>query len=197
MIRSFTVWRGVFFPRNSAQSGIDEPSGFLSNISVSQETMGDFKEVGRVGVVLSSSRTRHAEAIEPFLYKPFLCDPILLIFPSPASDVKHWPKANLPLTRAKKVQHHYDVIGEARQFANSPSSRHERWRWHYSSRARCFAALWQCVTGIPLPLRRLNNFVTHATKSCCFLSTPITRRPLRQQPERMQRTFAVRFRSVM
>ena len=68
------------------------------------------KTVRRVGVVLFQlGGPETLEAIEPFLYNLF-CDPDIIDFPF--ARIGRKPLAKLiSSTRAKKVQHHYAVIG--------------------------------------------------------------------------------------
>src|SRR5437588_7221783 len=76
------------------------------------------KTVRRVGVVLFQlGGPETLEAIEPFLYNLF-CDPDIIDFPF--ARIGRRPLAKLiSATRAKKVQHHYAVIGNG-----SPIRRH-------------------------------------------------------------------------
>src|SRR5213592_436407 len=76
------------------------------------------KPIRRVGVVLFQlGGPDTLEAIEPFLYNLF-CDPDIIDFPF--ARIGRKPLAKLiSATRARKVQHHYAVIGGA-----SPIRRH-------------------------------------------------------------------------
>src|SRR5215472_125982 len=64
----------------------------------------------RIGVVLFQlGGPDSVEAIEPFLYNLF-CDPDIIVFPF--ARIGRRPLAKLiSTTRAKKVRHHYSVIG--------------------------------------------------------------------------------------
>src|SRR5438552_2076210 len=69
-----------------------------------------FKTVRRVGVVLFQlGGPDTLEAIEPFLYNLF-CDPDIIDFPFARIGRKALAKL-ISSTRARKVEHHYSVIG--------------------------------------------------------------------------------------
>jgi Protoheme ferro-lyase (ferrochelatase) len=79
----------------------------------------------RLGVVLFQlGGPETLEAIEPFLFNLF-CDPDIIDFPF--AKIGRKPLAKLiSTTRAKKVQHHYAVIGGGSPIRSSPSSRRSR-----------------------------------------------------------------------
>jgi ferrochelatase len=97
----------------------------------------------RIGVVLFQlGGPDKLEAIEPFLYNLF-CDPDIIDFPF--ARIGRRPLAKLiSATRAKKVQHHYSVIGGGspiRRFTEQQARALESKLAHSSVDARCFVAM--------------------------------------------------------
>lgn len=82
------------------------------------------------------------EAIQPFLYNLF-CDPDIIDFPF--ARIGRRPLAKLiATTRAKKVEHHYSVIGGGspiRRFTEGQARALESALDSYGVRARCFVAM--------------------------------------------------------
>jgi len=82
------------------------------------------------------------EAIQPFLYNLF-CDPDIIDFPF--ARIGRRPLAKLiATTRAKKVEHHYSVIGGGspiRRFTESQARALESALDSYGVNARCFVAM--------------------------------------------------------
>ena len=101
------------------------------------------KTVRRVGVVLFQlGGPETLEAIEPFLYNLF-CDPDIIDFPF--ARIGRKPLAKLiSSTRAKKVQHHYAVIGGGspiRKFTEQQAQALETKLTQAGLDARCFVAM--------------------------------------------------------
>jgi protoporphyrin/coproporphyrin ferrochelatase len=97
----------------------------------------------RVGVVLFQlGGPDTLEAIEPFLYNLF-CDPDIIDFPF--ARIGRRPLAKLiSTTRAKKVQHHYSVIGGGspiRRFTEQQARALENQLAESGIDARCFVAM--------------------------------------------------------
>jgi ferrochelatase len=97
----------------------------------------------RVGVVLFQlGGPDTLEAIEPFLYNLF-CDPDIIDFP--LARIGRKPLAKLiSTTRAKKVQHHYAVIGGGspiRRFTQAQATALQRMLTAGGMDARCFVAM--------------------------------------------------------
>jgi ferrochelatase len=97
----------------------------------------------RVGVVLFQlGGPDTLEAIEPFLYNLF-CDPDIIDFPF--ARIGRKPLAKLiSTTRAKRVQHHYSVIGGGspiRQFTERQACALENHLVELGVDARCFVAM--------------------------------------------------------
>src|ERR1044072_7606549 len=84
--------------------------GGVRSVRVVGDLRGMTKKARRVGVVLFQlGGPDTLAAIEPFLYNLF-CDPDIIDFPF--ARIGRKPLAKLiSTTRAKKVQHHYSVIG--------------------------------------------------------------------------------------
>jgi len=108
------------------------------------------KTVRRVGVVLFQlGGPETLEAIEPFLYNLF-CDPDIIDFPF--ARIGRKPLAKLiSSTRAKKVQHHYAVIGGGspiRKFTEQQARALETKLTQAGVDARCFVAMryWHPLT---------------------------------------------------
>ena len=108
------------------------------------------KTVRRVGVVLFQlGGPETLEAIEPFLYNLF-CDPDIIDFPF--ARIGRKPLAKLiSSTRAKKVQHHYAVIGGGspiRKFTEQQARALETTLTQAGLDARCFVAMryWHPLT---------------------------------------------------
>src|SRR5713226_3039149 len=101
------------------------------------------KTVRRVGVVLFQlGGPETLEAIEPFLYNLF-CDPDIIDFPFARIGRKALAKLISP-TRAKKVQHHYAVIGGGspiRKFTERQARALEGRLAEAGLDARCFVAM--------------------------------------------------------
>src|SRR5689334_15386791 len=96
----------------------------------------------RIGVVLFQlGGPDTLEAIEPFLYNLF-CDPDIIDFPF--ARIGRRPLAKLiSATRAKKVQHHYSVIGGGspiRRFTEQQARALETKLGDLGLDARCFVA---------------------------------------------------------
>jgi protoporphyrin/coproporphyrin ferrochelatase len=97
----------------------------------------------RVGVVLFQlGGPDTLEAIEPFLYNLF-CDPDIIDFPF--ARIGRRPLAKLiSSTRARKVQHHYSVIGGGspiRRFTEQQARALQIKLTRYGIDARCFVAM--------------------------------------------------------
>jgi protoporphyrin/coproporphyrin ferrochelatase len=97
----------------------------------------------RIGVVLFQlGGPDSLEAIEPFLYNLF-CDPDIIDFPF--ARIGRKPLAKLiSRTRARKVQHHYAVIGGGspiRRFTEQQARALESKLMEYGLDARCFVAM--------------------------------------------------------
>src|SRR5215467_758396 len=97
----------------------------------------------RVGVVLFQlGGPDRLEAIEPFLFNLF-CDPDIIKFPF--ARIGRKPLAKLiSTTRARKVQHHYAVIGGGspiRRFTEQQASALQRKLGEMGITARCFVAM--------------------------------------------------------
>jgi ferrochelatase len=97
----------------------------------------------RIGVVLFQlGGPDKLEAIEPFLYNLF-CDPDIIDFPF--ARIGRRPLAKLiSATRAKKVQHHYSVIGGGspiRRFTEQQACALQNKLAHAGVDARCFVAM--------------------------------------------------------
>ena len=84
----------------------------------------------------------HLDAIEPFLFNLF-CDPDIIDFP--LARIGRKPLAKLiSTTRAKKVQHHYSVIGGGspiRRFTEQQASALETWLSNSGLDVSCFVAM--------------------------------------------------------
>ena len=97
----------------------------------------------RIGVVLFQlGGPDTLEAIEPFLYNLF-CDPDIIDFPFARLGRKALAKL-ISSTRAKKVQHHYSVIGGGspiRRFTEQQASALEARLSDSGLDARCFVAM--------------------------------------------------------
>ncbi len=109
------------------------------------------KTTGQVGVVLFQlGGPDTLEAIEPFLYNLF-CDPDIIDFPFARLGRK--PLARLiSKTRAKKVQHHYAVVGGGspiRRFTEQQANALEQELIAAGVNAQCFVAMryWHPFTG--------------------------------------------------
>lgn len=101
------------------------------------------KTARRIGVVLFQlGGPDSLEAIEPFLFNLF-CDPDIIDFP--LARIGRRPLAKLiSSTRAKKVEHHYSVIGGCspiRRFTEQQAVALERWLVEAGVDARCFVAM--------------------------------------------------------
>ena len=101
------------------------------------------KKARRVGVVLFQlGGPDTLAAIEPFLYNLF-CDPDIINFPF--ARIGRKPLAKLiSTTRAKKVEHHYSVIGGGspiRRFTEQQANALQAWLQHAGLDARCFVAM--------------------------------------------------------
>ena len=98
---------------------------------------------GRVGVVLFQlGGPESLEAIEPFLYNLF-CDPDIIDFPFAKLGRKPLAKL-ISVARAKKVHHHYQVIGGGspiRKFTEQQASALEKRLQSQGFDARCFVAM--------------------------------------------------------
>ena len=122
----------------------------------------------RVGVILFQlGGPDTLEAIEPFLFNLF-CDPDIIDFPF--ARIGRKPLAKLiSTTRAKKVQHHYSVIGGGspiRRFTEQQAARCSKARGNTASMP---TASSPCATGILLRPRRSNNCAARiVTKSSCL-----------------------------
>jgi ferrochelatase len=97
----------------------------------------------RIGVVLFQlGGPDTLDAIEPFLFNLF-CDPDIIDFP--LARIGRKPLAKLiSTTRAKKVQHHYSVIGGGspiRRFTEQQASALEAWLSNSGLDVRCFVAM--------------------------------------------------------
>jgi len=97
----------------------------------------------RIGVVLFQlGGPDSLEAIEPFLFNLF-CDPDIINFPF--ARIGRKPLAKLiSTTRAKKVQHHYSVIGGGspiRRFTEQQACALQRQLQENGIDARCFVAM--------------------------------------------------------
>jgi protoporphyrin/coproporphyrin ferrochelatase len=97
----------------------------------------------RIGVVLFQlGGPDTLEAIQPFLFNLF-CDPEIIDFP--CARIARKPLAMLiSATRAKKVQHHYSVIGNGspiRRFTEQQARALERKLREHGLDARCFVAM--------------------------------------------------------
>ncbi len=91
------------------------------------------------------------EAIEPFLFNLF-CDPDIIDFPF--ARIGRKPLAKLiSTTRARKVQHHYSVIGGGSPIRRFTEQQARPWRVPEERRAWTPAASSPCAIGIPLPRR--------------------------------------------
>src|SRR5947208_4120794 len=97
----------------------------------------------RLGVVLFQlGGPDTLEAIEPFLYNLF-CDPDIIDFPFARLGRKALAKL-ISTTRAKKVQHHYSVIGGGspiRRFTEQQALALEARLVNSGIDARCFVAM--------------------------------------------------------
>src|SRR5437660_941270 len=97
----------------------------------------------RVGVVLFQlGGPDTLEAIEPFLYNLF-CDPDIIDFPFARLGRKALAKV-ISSTRAKKVQHHYSVIGGGspiRRFTEQQARALQTELVHSGVDAHCFVAM--------------------------------------------------------
>lgn len=101
------------------------------------------KTTRRVGVVLFQlGGPDTLEAIEPFLFNLF-CDPDIIDFPF--ARVGRRPLAKLiSVTRAKKVQHHYSVIGGGSPIRRNTERQAQALEAHLKDSgvaARCFVAM--------------------------------------------------------
>ncbi len=101
------------------------------------------KSIRQVGVVLFQlGGPDTLEAIEPFLYNLF-CDPDIIDFPF--ARIGRKPLAKLiSSTRARKVQHHYSVIGGGspiRRFTEQQARALEAHLADVGVNARCFVAM--------------------------------------------------------
>ena len=97
----------------------------------------------RIGVVLFQlGGPDTLDAIEPFLFNLF-CDPDIIDFP--LARIGRKPLAKLiSTTRAKKVQHHYSVIGgrsPIRRFTEQQASALETWLSNSGLDVSCFVAM--------------------------------------------------------
>jgi ferrochelatase len=97
----------------------------------------------RIGVVLFQlGGPDTLDAIEPFLFNLF-CDPDIIDFP--LARIGRRPLAKLiSTTRAKKVQHHYSVIGGGspiRRFTEQQAAALQAWLVDAGLDARCFVAM--------------------------------------------------------
>src|SRR5438270_9065171 len=108
------------------------------------------KPIRRVGVVLFQlGGPDTLEAVEPFLFNLF-CDPDIIDFPF--ARIGRKPLAKLiSSTRAKKVQHHYSVIGGGspiRRFTESQARALEAALQALRVNARCFVPMryWHPLT---------------------------------------------------
>jgi ferrochelatase len=105
----------------------------------------------RVGVVLFQlGGPDTLEAIEPFLFNLF-CDPDIIDFPFARLGRKPLAKL-ISTTRARKVQHHYSVIGGGspiRRFTEQQARALEAQLAELGLEARCFVAMryWHPFTG--------------------------------------------------
>src|SRR5258708_28687883 len=100
----------------------------------------------RLGVVLFQlGGPDTPQAIEPFLFNLF-CDPDIIDFPF--ARIGRRPLARLiSSTRAKKVQHHYSVIGGGspiRKFTETQAIALEARLKSLCVNARCFVAMRYC-----------------------------------------------------
>jgi ferrochelatase len=109
------------------------------------------RKIRRVGIVLFQlGGPDTLEAIEPFLYNLF-CDPDIIDFPF--ARIGRKPLAKLiSATRARKVQHHYAIIGGGspiRQHTEQQARALEAELCNQGWDARCFAAMryWHPFTG--------------------------------------------------
>src|SRR5690242_17239786 len=97
----------------------------------------------KVGVVLFQlGGPDTLEAIEPFLYNLF-CDPDIIDFPFARLGRKPLAKL-ISTTRARKVQHHYSVIGGGspiRRFTEQQARALETHLVHMGIDAQCFVAM--------------------------------------------------------
>ena len=101
------------------------------------------RTVRRIGVVLFQlGGPDTLDAIEPFLFNLF-CDPDIIDFP--LARIGRKPLAKLiSSTRAKKVQHHYSVIGGGspiRRFTEQQAAALEEWLAEAGLDVRCFVAM--------------------------------------------------------
>jgi protoporphyrin/coproporphyrin ferrochelatase len=97
----------------------------------------------RIGVVLFQlGGPDTLDAIEPFLFNLF-CDPDIIDFP--LARIGRKPLAKLiSTTRAKKVQHHYSVIGGGspiRRFTEQQAAALEAWLAEAGLDVQCFVAM--------------------------------------------------------
>ena len=101
------------------------------------------RTVRRIGVVLFQlGGPDTLDAIEPFLFNLF-CDPDIIDFP--LARIGRKPLAKLiSSTRAKKVQHHYSVIGGGspiRRFTEQQAAALEEWLAEAGLDVQCFVAM--------------------------------------------------------
>ena len=115
----------------------------------------------RVGVVLFQlGGPDSLAAIEPFLYNLF-CDPDIIDFPFARLGRKALAKL-ISTTRARKVQHHYAVIGGGspiRRFTEQQAQALEVELGRYGLDARCFVAMryWHPFTSEAIAQLRLEH----------------------------------------
>src|SRR5207245_7365183 len=109
----------------------------------------------KIGVVLFQlGGPDSLDAIQPFLFNLF-CDPDIIDFPF--ARISRRPLAKLiSSTRAKKVQHHYSVIGGGspiRRFTESQARALEAALQALGVNARCFVAMryWHPFTAEAVP----------------------------------------------
>ena len=129
------------------------------------------------------------EAIQPFLYNLF-CDPDIIDFPF--ARIGRRPLAKLiATTRAKKVEHHYSVIGGGspiRRFTESQARALEAGLKSRGVNARCFVAMryWHPFTAEAIEqvaASRMRRGGAAAALSSLF------EHDRRQQPERVESAF--------
>src|SRR5438874_11631552 len=101
------------------------------------------KPIRRVGVVLFQlGGPDTLEAVEPFLFNLF-CDPDIIDFPFARIGLKPLAKL-ISTTRAKKVQHHYSIIGGGspiRRFTEQQAGALQLKLHIFGLDARCFVAM--------------------------------------------------------
>ena len=114
-----------------------------SKFAGSGESEGMTRTTRRVGVVLFQlGGPDTLAAIEPFLYNLF-CDPEIIDFPFARLGRKALAKL-ISTTRARKVQHHYAIIGGGspiRRFTERQARALERELMSQGIDARCFVAM--------------------------------------------------------